>query len=59
MNSSTLSTSSSRATTVRSVAPSALDSRQLLHGAQVVQIHHRGETYVLRETRLGKLILTK
>lgn len=36
-----------------------LSSRQLLGGAKEVLIEHRGAWYRLRETALGKLILTK
>ena len=36
-----------------------LDSRALFGDAAVVLIDHEGETYALRRTRLGKLILTK
>jgi hemin uptake protein HemP len=36
-----------------------LDSRQLLGSERQVKIRHAGEVYELRETRLGKLILTK
>ncbi len=47
------------------VAPHALapvhriSSDQLLAGALEVQIEHRGALYRLRQTALGKLILTK
>jgi hemin uptake protein HemP len=37
----------------------ALDSTALLQGRSHVSIMHNGETYQLRATRLGKLILTK
>jgi hemin uptake protein HemP len=37
----------------------AVDSRTLLGGHREVAIRHRDETYRLRETRQGKLILTK
>lgn len=37
----------------------ALDSTALLQGHSHVSILHNGETYQLRATRLGKLILTK
>ncbi|RQH00552.1 hemin uptake protein HemP [Paraburkholderia dinghuensis] len=40
-------------------ACAALDSTTLLQGRSVVGITHNGETYQLRATRLGKLILTK
>lgn len=36
-----------------------VDSRLLLGAAGRVLIQHRGQTYELRETRYGKLILTK
>jgi hemin uptake protein HemP len=36
-----------------------LDSAALLQGGSHVSIMHNGETYQLRATRLGKLILTK
>ncbi|MFD1555722.1 hemin uptake protein HemP [Paraburkholderia silviterrae] len=36
-----------------------LDSTALLQGRSHVSIVHNGETYQLRATRLGKLILTK
>lgn len=36
-----------------------ISSEQLLRGAQEVLIEHRGALYRLRETSLGKLILTK
>lgn len=36
-----------------------LDSTALLQGRSHVSISHNGETYQLRATRLGKLILTK
>ena len=36
-----------------------LDSAMLLQGGSHVSIVHNGETYQLRATRLGKLILTK
>jgi hemin uptake protein HemP len=37
----------------------SLESRDLLQGRDQVEILHRGETYRLRITRQGKLILTK
>lgn len=40
-------------------APSEVDSRLLLGSSGRVLIQHRGQTYELRETRFGKLILTK
>jgi hemin uptake protein HemP len=36
-----------------------ISSDQLLAGALEVQIEHRGSLYRLRQTSLGKLILTK
>jgi hemin uptake protein HemP len=41
------------------VPPNRIDSRALFGDAAVVLIEHEGETYSLRRTRLGKLILTK
>jgi hemin uptake protein HemP len=38
---------------------SALDSRVLFAGGSEIVIFHYGEPYRLRETRQGKLILTK
>jgi len=40
-------------------AVAQVSSRQLLAGAKEVLIEHRGTVYRLRETALGKLILTK
>lgn len=40
-------------------SPRELDSAQLFAGARELVIRHAGETYTLRQTRLGKLILTK
>jgi hemin uptake protein HemP len=37
----------------------SLSSNDLLNGRNQVDIVHNGETYRLRATRLGKLILTK
>lgn len=36
-----------------------ISSAQLLQGRKTVQIEHNGALYLLRTTRLGKLILTK
>ncbi len=36
-----------------------VNSSELLAGAQEVQIEHEGQTYRLRRTKAGKLILTK
>lgn len=37
----------------------AVDSQSLFDGAQELRIEHRGTVYRLRQTSLGKLILTK
>ena len=49
------------AATVRRVAPEPvrIDSAQLFAGAVEVQIDHFGAVYRLKQTALGKLILTK
>lgn len=39
--------------------PDEIDSGLLLGSDKRVRIHHRGQVYELRETRQGKLILTK
>ncbi|MCB1722305.1 MAG: hemin uptake protein HemP [Chromatiaceae bacterium] len=39
--------------------PAVVESHRLLAGRDRVLILHHGETYVLRRTRQGKLILTK
>lgn len=39
--------------------PHRIRSSDLLRGADRLLIEHRGESYQLRVTRLGKLILTK
>jgi hemin uptake protein HemP len=39
--------------------PHRIRSSDLLRGADRLVIEHRGESYQLRVTRLGKLILTK
>jgi hemin uptake protein HemP len=36
-----------------------IDSRTLFGATRQVRITHNGESYSLRQTRLGKLILTK
>ena len=36
-----------------------IDSQDLLGNSRELRIHHQGESYTLRVTRLGKLILTK
>jgi hemin uptake protein HemP len=50
--------SSGAAPKANTVAPS-VRSETLLQGRSLVSIVHNGETYQLRATRLGKLILTK
>ena len=40
-------------------APLRVSSDSLLSGAQEVEIEHNGAVYRLRQTALGKLILTK
>ena len=35
------------------------DSQTLFGDAELILIEHHGETYILRKTRQGKLILTK
>lgn len=47
-----------RSSVAVSAAP-AVNSETLLKGRSHVSIVHNGETYQLRATRLGKLILTK
>ena len=51
------------ADTARSIHPPAqphrIRSSELLHGQDRLVIEHGGESYQLRVTRLGKLILTK
>lgn len=39
--------------------PDAIPAERLFQGSQVILIAHKGETYRLRITRNGKLILTK
>ncbi len=53
-------------TASRQLAPSAeptpgsgVSSELLLGGKSELKIRHNGELYCLRQTRLGKLILTK
>ena len=41
------------------LAVQRIDSTRLFAGAQEVQIEHRGVLYRLKQTALGKLILTK
>jgi len=40
-------------------APRELDSRRLFEGARELVIRHGTDTYTLRHTRAGKLLLTK
>ena len=40
-------------------AARVIDSRTLFGQAREIRITHNGESYSLRQTRLGKLILTK
>lgn len=40
-------------------AQDCIDSSVLLQGREAISILHHGELYRLRETRQGKLILTK
>jgi hemin uptake protein HemP len=45
---------------IRAITPRRMTStRELLAGANEVQIEHNGEIYTLRQTSKGKLILTK
>jgi len=37
----------------------AIDSRTLFGSSEILHIEHHGNTYTLRKTRNGKLILTK
>ena len=43
----------------RSTGTVAISSEALFAGAREVQIEHRGALYRLKQTALGKLILTK
>lgn len=43
----------------RSASLPRVDSRQILQGANTVEIEHAGQRYLLRVTRENKLILTK
>lgn len=55
----TLRESGSRASYRVAVQQGCIDSRSLFHDDNRVWIQHEGETYQLRRTRNGKLILTK
>ena len=58
----TAAVTTARATPSSSVSDSgerSLRSDTLLQGQTYISIMHNGETYQLRATRLGKLILTK
>lgn len=61
MNSAASSVAQDPATTEmpQPVEPPVFDSVQLLGGRKQIAILHGGETYSLRLTRNGKLILTK
>lgn len=48
-----------RTTTGPNAGADVLDSAALLGSRNEVEIAHQGETYRLRRTRQGKLILTK
>jgi hemin uptake protein HemP len=43
----------------RATSPREVNSRTLFGDAQEVRIEHHGQEYRLRQTRNGKLILTK
>lgn len=45
--------------TVSSLPLSCINSQQLLGQHEVVAINHQGQLYYLRQTKAGKLILTK
>ncbi|MDA5474237.1 hemin uptake protein HemP [Yersinia kristensenii] len=45
--------------TLPSVPLSCINSQQLLGLHDVVAINHQGQLYYLRQTKAGKLILTK
>lgn len=49
----------STASQVYPQAPRELDTRHLFDGARELVIRHGAETYTLRLTRAGKLLLTK
>ncbi len=40
-------------------SPDVIASEELLAGRKAIAIRHGDETYILRLTKLGKLILTK
>lgn len=44
---------------LRPAAAPALSSAEVLRGRREARIEHKGEIYCLRETKNGKLILTK
>ena len=54
-----LLTTATRARASPPAAPPPIASETLFSGAREVQIAHRGVVYRLRQTALGKLILTK
>ena len=45
--------------TVEAPRESRITSRALFRGAELLHIEHDGQTYTLRKTRQGKLILNK
>ena len=47
------------AAAARSAGPRVVCSQWLFDGASELQIEHRGTLYRLRQTAMGKLILTK
>ncbi|MCG5074683.1 hemin uptake protein HemP [Paraburkholderia tagetis] len=53
------SATASAAASPKTGSERSLESTTLLQGRSHVSIVHNGETYQLRATRLGKLILTK
>lgn len=54
-----LSTAAPRAQQPGAAPARELDSRNLLAGKACIAIRHGGDTYWLRSTRQGKLLLTK
>lgn len=44
---------------MKSSQPPVIESRELLRGGGQVLILHAGQTYILRQTKENKLILTK
>ncbi len=58
-NEPALADAASPPTALHAPAAIAISSDALFAGAREVQIAHRGSIYRLRQTALGKLILTK